>query len=123
MKRHQTAHASGGGVNLGLIITPMLDMAFQMLSFFIMTYHPAALEGHIPGSLVPPTDVAKFNKDNPNVTPQEQDPLSVPPEDLLKELDEAVQVRIRAVDKNQVGGNRGTGMPSELAVKVGSASV
>jgi biopolymer transport protein ExbD len=39
------------GVNLGLIVTPMLDMSFQILAFFIMTYHPSALEGHLAGSL------------------------------------------------------------------------
>jgi biopolymer transport protein ExbD len=44
--------AQPGGVNLGLIITPMLDMSFQILAFFIMTYHPSALEGHLSGSLV-----------------------------------------------------------------------
>src|SRR5262249_7927304 len=30
-----------------LPITPMLDMAFQLLTFFIFTYHPSALEGHM----------------------------------------------------------------------------
>ena len=30
-----------------LPITPMLDMAFQLLTFFIMTYRPSALEGHM----------------------------------------------------------------------------
>jgi biopolymer transport protein ExbD len=44
---------SGSGVNLGLIITPFLDMAFQILAFFIMTYHPSHLEGHVDGSLMP----------------------------------------------------------------------
>ncbi len=39
------------GVNLGLIVTPMLDMSFQILAFFIMTYHPSALEGQVTGSL------------------------------------------------------------------------
>jgi biopolymer transport protein ExbD len=38
------------GVNLGLIITPMLDMSFQILAFFIMTYHPSALEGYLSGA-------------------------------------------------------------------------
>ena len=42
------------GSEVTLPITPMLDMSFQILSFFIMTYHPSALEGHIPGSLAPP---------------------------------------------------------------------
>ncbi|SRR6266851_6335041 len=30
-----------------LPITPMLDMAFQLLTFFIFTYHPSALEGQM----------------------------------------------------------------------------
>ena len=67
------------GVQLGLIITPMLDMSFQILAFFIMTYHPSALEGHIPGSLVPPEDFAKKSKDN--VEKPQENLLSVP-EDL-----------------------------------------
>ena len=28
-------------------VTPFLDMAFQLLAFFIMTYHPSALEGQM----------------------------------------------------------------------------
>ncbi len=34
-----------------LPITPMLDMSFQLLSFFIMTFHPTPTEGQIPVSL------------------------------------------------------------------------
>ena len=30
-----------------LPITPMLDMAFQLLAFFIFTYHPSDLEGQM----------------------------------------------------------------------------
>jgi biopolymer transport protein ExbD len=37
-----------------LPITPMLDMAFQLLVFFIFTYKPSALEMHIDGKLLPP---------------------------------------------------------------------
>ncbi len=32
------------GPEVELPITPMLDMAFQLLTFFIFTYHPSALE-------------------------------------------------------------------------------
>jgi biopolymer transport protein ExbD len=39
-----------------LPITPMLDMAFQLLAFFILTYHPSALEGQM--ELLLPTDAA-----------------------------------------------------------------
>lgn len=35
------------GPGVVLPITPMLDMAFQLLTFFIFTYHPSALEGHM----------------------------------------------------------------------------
>jgi biopolymer transport protein ExbD len=30
-----------------LPVTPMLDMTFQLLTFFIFTYHPAAMEGQM----------------------------------------------------------------------------
>jgi biopolymer transport protein ExbD len=40
-------------VDLGIIITPMLDMAFQLLAFFIMTYRPSLFERHIDGNLLP----------------------------------------------------------------------
>lgn len=35
---------SDPGPDVELPITPMLDMAFQLLTFFIFTYHPSALE-------------------------------------------------------------------------------
>jgi biopolymer transport protein ExbD len=38
-----------------LPITPMLDMSFQLLAFFIMTFKPAPTEGQIAMSL-PPAD-------------------------------------------------------------------
>ena len=42
---HRSRAESGPEVELP--ITPMLDMAFQLLAFFILTYHPSALEGQI----------------------------------------------------------------------------
>src|SRR5260370_35183942 len=80
-----------GGVNLGLIITPMLDMSFQILSFFIMTYNPSALEGHIPGSLAPPLDVAKSAKEN-----KVEDVISVHPDAILTHGQDAITVRVNA---------------------------
>ncbi len=35
-------------------IAPMLDMAFQLLTFFVLTYHPAPQEGQFIMSLLPP---------------------------------------------------------------------
>jgi biopolymer transport protein ExbD len=105
--------AGSTGVQLGLIITPMLDMSFQILAFFIMTYHPSALEGHIPGSLVPPDNYAKKSKDN-NPLPAEAPPLSVPEEDLLPELQEAITVKIKANGKD---GDRLEGTPNQILIK------
>ncbi len=34
-------------VEINKVITPMLDMAFQMFAFFIITYHPSQLEGQL----------------------------------------------------------------------------
>lgn len=34
-----------------LPVTPMLDMAFQLLTFFLFTYHPSGLEGQLPVTL------------------------------------------------------------------------
>ncbi len=36
-----------------VVITPMLDMAFQILAFFIMTYNPMPLEGQFAMNLLP----------------------------------------------------------------------
>jgi biopolymer transport protein ExbD len=114
---HKKKHASPGGVNLGLIITPMLDMSFQILAFFIMTYHPAAMEGHIPGSLVPPEDFAKKSKDN---TPAPADEALSVPEDMLDpSLSEAITVKVKAVEKGQEMGTRVEGTPSQIFLKTG----
>jgi biopolymer transport protein ExbD len=90
MRKHKDS--GPGGVNLGLIITPMLDMSFQILAFFIMTYHPSALEGHIPGSLAPPADVAKKGQEN-----KVEDIInpSVPEDMILPELQDAITVIVK----------------------------
>jgi biopolymer transport protein ExbD len=105
--RHKRSHGGGDavGVQLGLIITPMLDMAFQILAFFIMTYHPSALEAHVPGSLVPPEEFAKKNKNADPAAPAE-DKLSIPEEDLDPELQTAITIRANSVPadvKNDLG--------------------
>ena len=103
------------GVQLGLIITPMLDMSFQILAFFIMTYNPSALEGHIPGSLVPPENFAKKSKDNtPNPN---ENLLSVPEEELLPELQDAITVKVKAIQKGQEIGTRTEGAPAQIFIR------
>ncbi len=67
--KRQTKFQAGGGVNLALMITPMLDMAFQLLAFFIMTYHTPLMEGYIEGSLLPPRVEKAKDKDKANIDP------------------------------------------------------
>jgi len=78
--------AGAGGVDLAIIITPMLDMAFQLLAFFIMTYHPPAREAAIDGTLKPAAQpaVSKAQK-------QEADP--------------AVKMKLRIIVQAAPGGH------------------
>jgi biopolymer transport protein ExbD len=55
VSRRKKKH-SEGGVELNL--AAMLDMAFQLLAFFIMTFKPAPIEGQINLKLPPPQPVA-----------------------------------------------------------------
>jgi biopolymer transport protein ExbD len=111
--RHKRSHGdSGGGVQLGLIITPMLDMSFQLMSFFIMTYHPSALEGHIDGNLLPPTLIATTGPQKDN-TPMDD----LPPVDQEPDLKDVLMVVVKSVDKGQVEGNRRDGEPSRIMLK------
>lgn len=48
MVRNRKGEAAPG---VELPVTPMLDMTFQLLAFFILTYHPSAVEGQMEFSL------------------------------------------------------------------------
>lgn len=100
----------GGGLQLSLIITPFLDFAFQLLAFFIMTYNPSALEGHIDGTLAPPTETAVSN---PNQTVEMPNDL---PSDSDPDLAEAVLVKVKAVPKGQQENTRIDGQPSRIEI-------
>ncbi len=91
---HKRYHAEESeGVNLSLVITPMLDMSFQLLAFFIMTYHPSALEAHIDGKLLPPTKTATAGAAPKKEGEKEPPPIDIDP-DTIKE---SVRVIIKKV--------------------------
>ena len=46
-------------------ITPMLDMAFQLLTFFILTYKPAPTEGQFSMNLLPAQAATEISKEVP----------------------------------------------------------
>lgn len=96
------------GVQLSLIITPMLDMSFQILAFFIMIYHPAALEGHIPGNLLPPDGGAVDKRDPEPMLPANDPELS--------EWQDAITVQVNAVVQGQ-DAKRLPGTPSQIFLR------
>lgn len=55
-------------VEVTLPITPMLDMSFQLLSFFILTFHPMPQEGQFSINLPKPetSDVKQVQPDLPD---------------------------------------------------------
>lgn len=112
MSQHSRHNDEGSqGVNLGLIITPMLDMSFQILSFFIMTYHPSALEGHIDGKLVPPsTPLIKGKEKN---TPVDTPLLA----DSEPDLEDTLSVIVKAIPKGGMERGRNDGEPAQIYVK------
>jgi biopolymer transport protein ExbD len=95
------------GVDLSYIITPFLDMSFQLLAFFIMTYHPSALEGHIDGKLMPAGAKGSSAAMPPNAMPVESEP----------ELADTLLVQIKSVPKGQTEGNRHDGEPSRILLR------
>ena len=59
LKRHQGRHRENEDIRVVLPITPMLDMSFQLLAFFILTFKPpSANEGQM-DIYLPATGVAK----------------------------------------------------------------
>lgn len=63
-----------------LPITPMLDMAFQLLTFFILTYRPAPTEGQIAMTLlpeIPATKIQTGSSSSPSSIPEELDTIPV----------------------------------------------
>ena len=96
-----------GESKVQLPITPMLDMTFQLLFFFLVFFHSAALEGQM--DLALPTDTPKVADVNPQpnpAAPGEQDPVDEPPE---------VTVIVRAIQGDDP---RTLGQISEISVQL-----
>jgi biopolymer transport protein ExbD len=74
-----TRRKTEAGPEPTLPVTPMLDMAFQLLAFFVMTYHPSDLEGQMELSL-PSESVAKAKSADEvkQDAATDKDPLELP---------------------------------------------
>jgi biopolymer transport protein ExbD len=60
-----------------MAITPMLDMTFQLLFFFILNYHPPTNEGEINYNLPPPDATQGPAAEKPDPSSAEQDDLEL----------------------------------------------
>jgi biopolymer transport protein ExbD len=59
-----------------LNVTAMLDMAFQLLAFFVLTFRPAPVEGQILLRMPPPQPVTNVNAGDPaGQDPKNTNPL------------------------------------------------
>jgi biopolymer transport protein ExbD len=85
-----------------LAITPMLDLTFQLLFFFIVNYHPSALEGQMDMALPAHSE----NK------AQKQEDVEKANETLNQELPADLTVLL----KTQNGGEQ-TGMITQIVVR------
>src|SRR5205823_3690703 len=63
MRRHRRARPKTDEVSLNL--AAMLDMAFQLLAFFILTFKPNPVEGQISLNLPPPRQEFVDRKNHP----------------------------------------------------------
>lgn len=98
-RRHRVKveSATGGEFSsTSIFVTPMLDMAFQILAFFVFTYNPVALEGQFPISLVQGETAGEEQK------PKEE---KVAP-DQPTELKSTLSIEVQARDKGRIGAIR-----------------
>lgn len=56
--RHRPRHRRRAPEDVQLNLAAMLDMAFQLLAFFILTFKPSPVEGQINLNLPPPVPIA-----------------------------------------------------------------
>src|SRR5262245_25175464 len=110
--RKRSAPPPEEGVQLGLIITPMLDVAFQLMAFFIMVYNPSPMETHLQGKLLP---FAKGATAGPQDKLEKKD--DTPPIDKEPETKENLRVLVKAVGKGRTERGRADGEPTDPLLK------
>jgi biopolymer transport protein ExbD len=85
MLRRRRYHASRSGQEFSstsVFITPLLDMSFQILAFFVVTFNPPALEGRLPweatkGDQGGPKEVVQSKPVRPDVKTELPSPIRV----------------------------------------------
>src|SRR5262245_176998 len=65
-RRHRRRHRRGSSQGVQLNLAAMLDMAFQLLAFFILTFRPAPVEGQLAVNMPPPVAQTNIGKSKPS---------------------------------------------------------
>jgi biopolymer transport protein ExbD len=91
----RTRKGDGPGNEVTLPVTPMLDMAFQLLFFFITVFNPADIEGQMDLSL--PSDADKAAKNEKDVDKDKRSDKELEPK---FESDLTVKVRTQLDGRN-----------------------
>lgn len=92
MARRRKKHKPPGEVQINL--AAMLDMAFQLLAFFILTFRPAPIEGHFQLHMPPPSvPLAQMPE-----SPDPPDPSSGPE----SAFEETLDLMVRSDNQGQV---------------------
>jgi len=102
MSRRRKRRKPPADVQLNL--AAMLDMAFQLLAFFIMTFHPAPIEGHFQLHMPPPGQMTAAPMDNSTAPPTEgvDAPSFVETLDLFVRSDDRGEVTAINVGQQEV---------------------
>lgn len=90
---HSDMTTGGEFSSTSVFVTPMLDMAFQILAFFVFTYSPTSVEGQFPIFLAQGDSAGDAEKkiDEKAAT------------DVLTELRPTIFVEVRAREKGRLG--------------------
>jgi biopolymer transport protein ExbD len=100
-------HKGAGNPEVELPITPMLDMAFQLLFFFVAGYNPRPVEGHM--ELALPSDKAAVSQ---------KDPLDIDPTKLVEPKEDIdVSSEVMIVVRTQHSGDDTVGRISDIRVQ------
>jgi biopolymer transport protein ExbD len=107
--RYQKKARLQGEVELNM--AAMLDMAFQLLAFFILTFRPSAVESQV-SLRMPPAKVTDVgNPGELKLTPDEE-----------KDFGELLEMRVYATDgeisRIQIGGQALTGPPDQVLAQL-----
>lgn len=107
--RKRRGHPYGEHSAPSLPITPMLDMAFQIFAFFVITFRPSQLEGQMDLNLPAAGEAKAESVDQVNPETQSEEDLKLPSElTIVLKTQEggAEEGRISIIEVQQVAGSK-----------------